>query len=101
MRPFLEYCIQLWGPQYKTGMDLSEQVRRLEHPFYEERLTELELFSLEKKSSRETLFQYLKGTYKNNGERLFTKACTDRRRNNGFKLEERRFRLDRRKTFFL
>ncbi|GAB0190147.1 cAMP-dependent protein kinase inhibitor alpha [Grus japonensis] len=24
MRPHLEYCIQLWGPQYKTDMDLLE-----------------------------------------------------------------------------
>ncbi|KAK4823209.1 hypothetical protein QYF61_027356 [Mycteria americana] len=26
--PHLEYCIQLWGPQYKTDMDLSERVHR-------------------------------------------------------------------------
>ncbi|GAB0189729.1 mitochondrial enolase superfamily member 1 [Grus japonensis] len=24
MRPHLEYCIQLWGPQYKTDMELLE-----------------------------------------------------------------------------
>ncbi|GAB0176154.1 hypothetical protein GRJ2_000080600 [Grus japonensis] len=24
MRPHLEYCVQLWGPQYRRGMELLE-----------------------------------------------------------------------------
>jgi len=45
-------------------------------------------------------FQYLKGAYKKDGDRLFSRACCDRTRDNGFKLKECRFRLDLRKTFF-
>jgi len=45
-------------------------------------------------------FHCLKGAYKKAGEGLFTRACSDRTRGNGFKLKEGRFRLDRRKKFF-
>ena len=44
--------------------------------------------------------QYLKGGYRKNGENLFDKACCDRRKSNGFKLKEGRFRLDIRKKLF-
>ena len=43
-------------------------------------------------------FQYLKWAYKNAGEGLFTKVCSDRTRGNGFMLKE--IRLDMRKKFF-
>ena len=45
-------------------------------------------------------FQYLKGAYRKDGENLFSRACCDRTRSNGFKLREGRFRLDTRKKFF-
>ncbi|GAB0179757.1 hypothetical protein GRJ2_000441000 [Grus japonensis] len=75
MKPHLEYCIQLWGP----NMDLLEQVQRratkmmrgLQHLSYEDRLRELRLFSLEKRrlwGDLTTAFQYLKGAYKKAGE---------------------------------
>jgi len=44
-------------------------------------------------------FQYVKGAYRKDGKNLFSKACCDRTRNNGFKLREGRFRLDIRKKF--
>jgi len=54
VRPQLESCIQLWSPQHRTDMELSERVQRrarkmirgLEHLSYEERLRELWWLSL-------------------------------------------------------
>jgi len=63
-------------------------IRGMEHLSYEER--ELGLFSLQKRELPGDLiagFQYLKGAYRKAGEELFTRACSDRSRGNGFKLK--------------
>ncbi|GAB0179429.1 hypothetical protein GRJ2_000408200 [Grus japonensis] len=100
VRPHLEYCIQLWGPQYRRDMELLERVQRratklirgLEQLSCEDRLRELGLFSLEKTPVRPySSLPVPKGAYKKVGEGPFTRACSDRTRGNVFKLKEGRF----------
>ena len=65
VRPHLEYCIQVWGPQYKTNRELWEGIQRratkmitwLEHLPCKDRLRELGLSSLEKKGCEVTSVQ--------------------------------------------
>jgi len=73
-------------------------IRGLEHLPFEERL-EFGLFSLEKAAGRPSShLPVAEGAYKKAGEGLFTRACSDRTRGNGFRLKEGR--LDIRKKFF-
>ena len=61
----------------------TEKIRGLEYLSYEDRLRELGLFNLEKRRLRDDLlaaFQYLKGAYREDGEGLFTRVCSDRTR---------------------
>jgi len=108
MRPYLKYCVQLWGSQLNKDVGLLEQVQRrvtkmirgMEQFSYEERLRESGLLSLEKRRLQGDLIAYPKGAYKKSGERVCTRACSDRTRGNGFKVKEGRFRLDIRNKFF-
>ncbi|KAK4827607.1 hypothetical protein QYF61_019532 [Mycteria americana] len=104
VRPYLEYCVQLWSPQHRKDMDLLEWVQRratkmirgMEHISCEERLRELALFSL----GTRRLQGDFSGAYKKDGDKLFSRACCNRTSGNGFKLKKGRFRLDIRKKFF-
>jgi len=103
VRSHLESCVQLWNLQHGEDMELLEQLQRratetirgLEHLSSEERLRELGLFSMEKRrlwGDLTAAFQYLKGAYKKDGDKVFSRTCCNRTRGNGFKLQEGRFR---------
>ncbi|PKU41967.1 hypothetical protein llap_7729 [Limosa lapponica baueri] len=95
VRPHLECRVQLWSPQNRKDMDLLERIPMrasktiwgLEHLSCEERLRELGLFGLEKTRLWGDLivaFQYLKGACKKDENTLFSRACCDGTRCNGF-----------------
>jgi len=91
------------GPVGAGPEKATEMIRGLEHLSCKKRLRKFGLFSLEKRKLQGHLvaaFQYLKGASKKDGDRLFSRACSNRIRGNCFKLKEGRFRLDKWKTFF-
>ncbi|PKU33012.1 hypothetical protein llap_16684 [Limosa lapponica baueri] len=78
-------------------------LRGLEHVSYDDRLRQLGLFTLEKRRLVEDIivaFQYLKGAYKKDGNKYFSRSYSNRTRGNDFKLQERRFGVDIQKKFF-
>jgi len=80
-------------------------IHGMEHLSCEDKLKELGLFSLEKRRFQEdsgliVAFQYLKGSYRKEGDKLFSRICCDRTKLNGFKLKEGRFRLNIREKVF-
>ena len=101
----------MWSVQYRRDTDLLERIQRratemtwgMECLSCVDRLRERGLFSLEKKRVWGDLIaacQYLKGSYRKEGDRLFSRACSDRTRRNDFQLKKGRFRLYIRKKYF-
>ena len=78
-------------------------IKGMEHLSYTDRMKELRLFRLENRRLQGDLivtFRFLKGSYRKEGDRHFSRVCNDRTRENGFKLKECRFWLDIRKKSF-
>ena len=81
----------------------TESIPGKKHLPYKDRLRELGMFSLEKGrlwGDLRAAFLFLKGSYKKEGDRVFSRVCCDRTRESDFKLKEERFKLDVRKKFF-
>ena len=111
VRPHLEYAVQFWDPHLIKDIHKLESVQRratkliphLHNKTYEERLEELNLFSLTKRRMRGKLiecFKILKGFSDTEKEDLFTFAPKLPTRGNGLKLRGQRVNLDSTKYFF-
>ena len=100
MGPHLEYCIQMRssvqdrcgpvGVHAEEGHknDPKDATLSLDCLGFADRLRKLGLFSVGKRKLQEDVmaaFQYLKGGYKEVGDRLFSGVCYGRTRGNGFK----------------
>ena len=111
VRPHLEYCVQFWSPYYRKDIDKLERVQRrvtkmiprLRNKPYEERLKELNLFSLSKRRLRGDLievFKMFKGFDNLNVDDYLTVDRTHATRSNGYKIVGKRFTSNEAKHFF-
>ena len=111
VRPKLEYCVQFWSPYYQRDIDKLERVQRrltkmiprLRNMPYEDRLKNLNLFSLSKRRMRGDLiemFKIFKGFDNMNAENYFTLDQSITRRRHDFKVIGKRFSSDEAKHFF-
>ena len=111
VRPHLEYCVQFWSPYYRKDIDKLERVQRrvtkliprLRNKPYEERLKELNLFSLSKRRLRGDLievFKMFRGFDNVNINDYVVVDRTSTTRSNGFKINGKHFRSEEAKHFF-
>ena len=110
--PHLQYCIHFWSPQQKKDMEQLEQVQRrtmkmtggLDHlpsRGQAERAGALQPGEEKALGRPYSGLPVPEGAYRKAEERLFIRACSDRTRGKGCKLEEGRVRLDVRDKFFI
>ena len=103
VRPHLEYCIQMRssvqdrcgpvGVHAEEGHknDPKDATLSLDCLGFADRLRKLGLFSVGKRKLQEDVmaaFQYLKGGYKEVGDRLFSGVCYGRTQGNGSKIKD-------------
>ncbi len=111
VRPHLEYAVQFSSPHHAKDIEKLEAVQRratkmipyLRNKSYEERLTRLNLFSLEKLRLRGKLiecFEILKRFTNVDANKLFSVDDSSRTRSNRIKLRCRPIELDCTKFFF-
>ena len=104
VRPHLEYAVQFWCPSFRKDIARLERVQRratrlipeLRHMRYPERLEALDLFSLETRRLRGQLievFKILRG-FDNVDYREMFQLSEGVTRNNGYKLELKRYNRD-------
>lgn len=108
IKPHLEYCVQFWFPKFKkdAGKEsiqrmATEMIKGKENLSYAERRKGLGLCTPEK-AQRDIIavFQYLKGSYKEDRGSLFTRSHTEKIRGNGYMLHTEMFYLNIRKIFY-
>ena len=111
VRPQLEYAVQFWSPYLNKDIELLERVQRratkmipnLRNMPYEERLRMLRLPKLESRRLRGEMievFKILKGFEKVDSRQFFHLSEVGITRNNGLKIQVKRFRTNIAKNFF-
>ncbi|MGL5622948.1 RNA-directed DNA polymerase, partial [Cetobacterium sp.] len=111
VRPHLEYCVQAWSPYMRKDIAQLEKVQRLATKMiegqrsksYEQRLRDLNLYSLESRRLRGDLietFKIVKGISGLSFEQFFSNVTDDRTRGHHCRLQRRHARLGIRANFF-
>lgn len=90
VKPYLDVQLSVQQRHRPAGVypeKSNKMIQGIEHHSYKKSIRELELFSLI------AAFQYLKGGYKKEVDRLLSRLCCGRTRVNSFKPKEERFSL--------
>uniref|UniRef100_A0A8C5R698 Reverse transcriptase domain-containing protein n=1 Tax=Leptobrachium leishanense TaxID=445787 RepID=A0A8C5R698_9ANUR len=111
VRPHLEYCVQYWRPYLQKDIDILERVQiratkmvyGLKEKSYQERLNDLNMYSLEKRRDRGDMietFKYVKGIHKVEEGSIFKRKQSSKTRGHSLRLEGQRFKSNIRKHYF-